>query len=49
MEKPINPPSKKLTSSFSKSFLYSGKQGGRTRVLGEGHDIEQEKPAFLLL
>jgi hypothetical protein len=26
-------------SSFSESFIYSGKQGGGARVLWEGHDI----------
>jgi hypothetical protein len=39
-----NPPSKNLhqkipMSSFSKSFIYSGKQGGGATVLREGRDI----------
>jgi hypothetical protein len=34
-----SPPIQKTLSSFSKSFIYSGKQGGGVRVLGEGHDI----------
>jgi hypothetical protein len=32
------PKAKSLASSFSKSFIPSGKQGGAV-VLGEGHDI----------
>jgi hypothetical protein len=32
-------PSKNLSSSFSKSFTYSGKQGDGATVLGEGRDI----------
>jgi hypothetical protein len=32
-------PSKKPDSSFSESFISSGKQGGGATVLGEGHDI----------
>jgi hypothetical protein len=34
----INPPSKNLTSSFSESFITSGKQGDGATVLGEGCD-----------
>jgi hypothetical protein len=34
-----NPPTKSLTSSFSESLIYSGKQGGGATVLGEGNDI----------
>jgi hypothetical protein len=34
-----NPPLKNLTSSFSESFMSSGKQGGGAAVLGEGRDI----------
>jgi hypothetical protein len=37
-----NPPSKSLVSSFSKSFISSGKQGGGATVLGEGHDLLQD-------
>jgi hypothetical protein len=33
-----NPPSKSLVSSFSQSFISSGKQGGGTTVLREGCD-----------
>jgi hypothetical protein len=35
----INPPSKRLASFFSESFISSGKQGGGATVLGEGFDI----------
>jgi hypothetical protein len=34
-----NPPSKNLASSFSESFISSGKQGGGATVHGEGRDI----------
>jgi hypothetical protein len=34
-----NPHQKTLVSSFRKSFISSGKQGGRATVPGEGHDI----------
>jgi hypothetical protein len=34
-----NLPSKSLKSSFSESFIYSGKQGGGATVLWEGRDI----------
>jgi hypothetical protein len=35
-------------SSFSESFMSSGKQGG-AEVLGREVTLKQEKPAFLLL
>jgi hypothetical protein len=37
IEKPLHP--KNLTSSFSKSFIASGKQGGGATVFREGRDI----------
>jgi hypothetical protein len=36
---PINRPSKNTVSSFSESFISSGKQGGGATVLREGRDI----------
>jgi hypothetical protein len=41
-----NLPSKKAVSSFSESFISSGKQGGGAAVLGEGHDIVTREICF---
>jgi hypothetical protein len=41
-----NPPSKSLMSSFSQSFISSGKQGGAA-VLWEGHDIVTRETCIL--
>jgi hypothetical protein len=44
-----NPPSKSLVSSFSESFISSGKQGGGATVLREEHDIVTRETCSLLL
>jgi hypothetical protein len=43
------PHQKNLTTSFSKSFISSGKQGGGAAVLWEGRDIATRETCFLLL
>jgi hypothetical protein len=42
-------PSKTLTSSYSKSFISSGKQRGGATVLGEGRDVVTRETCSLLL